>query len=459
MTYSKKNIIFIFACLCFFILLNFKIPMIGEDFALSPSISFKETDSFFTTIHWMIDRIYSQSINWNARLGEQLAIVFLALPKQVFNVINGFAAIGYLLLVFAYAFNRGFNWKSSRDLFAIILIVFMVLFFMPVVGQIFFWETGSTNYLWSLGLLLLFGYPYKKMLYENNTRKFPYPKLVYGYYILAFLSGITNENTIVAFAFLLLLVYIMAIINKQKIYAWMNISSSLFILGILYLLLSPSTKNRANYYNQVFGIHEVTLKLYVSRLIDAISTFVYTNLPLLFIFASILIIFVFAYTSFSSYFNQGTLKNLKSVLQFTVISFISIFVLMLSPYVDPRSFFLAVTALITAIVFMCSTMYTALFHHNEPKKKHNILSGLILAGLLIPIFLISVHMYTTYSNFYNEASARNEYLKSVTSKENIIEVKAYKTQMSRILDPRDDYVQGNHQYYEYYNIKEIKIVN
>lgn len=32
MTYSKKKIIFIFAYLCFFILLNFKISMIDEDF-------------------------------------------------------------------------------------------------------------------------------------------------------------------------------------------------------------------------------------------------------------------------------------------------------------------------------------------------------------------------------------------------------------------------------------------
>lgn len=126
------------AIFVFLLVINYNTPMIGEDFALSPSFYSKENFSFLNSIHWIVDRVYIQSTTWNARIGEQLAIVFLTFNKDIFNICNSILTMIYGYLIFLYAFNRKLILKNKQDTFSILVIFVLVVLFMPALGEIFF---------------------------------------------------------------------------------------------------------------------------------------------------------------------------------------------------------------------------------------------------------------------------------------------------------------------------------
>lgn len=106
----------------------------------------------------MTQRIYEQMTNWNIRIGEQLSILFSCFDKNLFNICNSIVSLSYVWLVYQWAFKRKFI-SDKRNILYLLFIFAMILMFQPVLGEIFFWRTGSTNYLWGICILLGFSLP------------------------------------------------------------------------------------------------------------------------------------------------------------------------------------------------------------------------------------------------------------------------------------------------------------
>ena len=58
-------------------------PMNGEDYALTRIF---ENESFLSRLTWIAERSQQQMSEWNARLGEQLAIFWLSMPEIYFLI-------------------------------------------------------------------------------------------------------------------------------------------------------------------------------------------------------------------------------------------------------------------------------------------------------------------------------------------------------------------------------------
>ncbi|ANA79729.1 hypothetical protein C7121_08870 [Paenibacillus glucanolyticus] len=438
------------AIFVFLLVINYNTPMIGEDFALSPSFYSKENFSFLNSIHWIVDRVYIQSTTWNARIGEQLAIVFLTFNKDIFNICNSILTMIYGYLIFLYAFNRKLILKNKQDTFSILVIFVLVVLFMPALGEIFFWETGSANYLWSLVILLLFGYPFRRMLAQNENVFTNCPKLLILYYIISFLSGMTNENTIVAFVGFIFIVFLVKKLKKQKIYLWMYISSALYLLGIIYLLISPSTRIRSEYYKKAYGITEINFSTYFIRFQKTIISFVDTNFNIL-IFFSLLLVLYFIWSKVKSLKGQNiSHKNIYLLLLIVLLSFASVIVLVMVPYVEKRAFLLPITTIIIASTNILSTIYKDL--SISLKKIYDLF---ILSVLICISIYKGYQIYTAYYEFNREAIYRESQILYLSEKSELVKVEPYKTQTSRILNTREDYIMGNNQYFGYYHLENI----
>ena len=131
-----KKIIFFLIIICIFIViaLNFIMPRIGEDFALSVPYSHDQV-SLIEKSTEIFSKIVQHSKGWNARLGEQLAILFLSFNKTFFNILNIFITIIYCYLVLIYA-NGDFP-KIDIKTSYIFLITFTMFFLLPKSGDIF----------------------------------------------------------------------------------------------------------------------------------------------------------------------------------------------------------------------------------------------------------------------------------------------------------------------------------
>lgn len=444
-------ILTLIAILLFLLIINLLTPMIGEDYALSPSLDAKNNMDFNQLLHWIVDRIIIQSTTWNARLGEQLAIIFLAFNKNIFNVFNSLMVLVYGYLCFRYAFNRRINFKDQNDFASILLISVLLVAFMPALGEIFFWETGATNYLWSLVLLLVFGYPYRILLDKQENLMNGKPVILALYYVLSFLSGMTNENTTIVFLGLILMVFLIFKMKKIKIFTWMYISSFLYVLGIIYLLLSPSTKIRSGYYNEIYGVSNMNIGVYFARLESVIWGFLKASQGVLivFIFMFVLYLILNKFTLKQSS-NQNN-KDLYILLLILFLSGASILALIMAPYYEQRAFLLPITLLIMNIIYL----FSKILNFFKPA----------IFKILICLVLIGVFTYNTpfifsyYKNFANEAESRENNIlyqsrKTSTGK---VSVQPYESKSIRILNTREDYLMGNKHYSNYYGLNEIII--
>lgn len=446
-----NSVLLLVVIFVFLLVINYNTPMIGEDFALSPTLDAKQNFSFLDSLHWIAERVYNQSMNWNARLGEQLAIVFLTFNKDIFNILNSLMTLIYGYLVFIYAFNRKFNLENKSDIFSVLLIFLLNIAYMPAFGEIFFWETGATNYLWSLVVLLIFGLPYRRMLSQDENFMSKYPKILIPYYFLSFISGMTNENTVFAFAGLVFIVFFIRIFKKQQIYRWMYISSVLYILGIVYLLTSPSTKNRTNYYNEVFGITEINLGTYLARFKNVTLSFLNTNRDILIVFLVVLFLF-FVFSKINTSIKTKLHQSLPVVLFLVLLSSASVLVLIMAPYIEKRAFFLSITMIIMAITYMTVSIYNEFA--NTLRRYIELIIIIALIGISL---LFGYKIYNIYYKFNNEAILRNAQIISASVESRVVNVEPYITKTTRLIDPREDYVKGNYQYYRYYNLNEITI--
>lgn len=181
----------------FLLIINFLTPLMGEDIALTAFPKGYQVSNLYELFSGLYRRIYTQVTTWNVRIGEQLSIVFSCFDKAVFNILNSIVTMCYFWLVYQYAFKRKFIF-TIRNAVYLLFVFSLVLLFQPVLGQIFFWRTGSTNYLWGLCILLGFALPLRYYVGFESIDLIGNSKIkLFAVSIVGFFAGFTNENTII----------------------------------------------------------------------------------------------------------------------------------------------------------------------------------------------------------------------------------------------------------------------
>lgn len=132
-------------------------------------------------------------LTWSGRVwGEFFSLLFLSMPKSVFNVANSIIYVVLLLLIYAHI-TRLKYWSIPM----LIYINFGLWVFLPAFGQDILWLTGAGNYLWTIITPLIFLFFYRN--YKENSPQY-YKNWAFGIllFILGLFSGWANENFSVA---------------------------------------------------------------------------------------------------------------------------------------------------------------------------------------------------------------------------------------------------------------------
>ena len=246
--------------------LNFLTPLIADDFAY-----IYKTEGFHTIFH---DE-YLQYITQNGRsVAHILVRFFLLLPKFIFNFLNPlvFLIISYLIYIMTNFSNQ--KWNTVRFL----LIIILIFLFIPQFGETILWETGSFNYLWTFGIMLLFVSKFHFAVINNDKMKSSW-QIIYMFF-LGIVAGWCNENTsagIILIASGYMLVY--KFVNRAKIEKWMKTGVLGLTIGFIIMMSSPGNKIRSSWFERsswslpkklLYGLRDVsnTCLLYTSDAAD-----------------------------------------------------------------------------------------------------------------------------------------------------------------------------------------------
>ncbi|WP_337190723.1 DUF6056 family protein [Helicobacter saguini] len=255
--------IFIYVFLFF---LNFIFPLQSDDLG-----------DKYTDFKSAISSAYNSYMGWNGRIGDLFRVSFGAAlsPSVAFSFINAFIGTCVIYLFFILFYNRFplfptlqilnlQNLKSldrkdsiiSQDIGILSFMLFFMLSSTISFGSIFFWQSGSYNYLWAHFFILLFLLPYR-IFWDNyfknietfkpkNIESNSFLKLLILFFI-AFIAGWGQEvNIAIIVTYFIFLAF--GFYKKVKFPTWYYVGILGFICGYLLLYFSPGSARRMSYF-------------------------------------------------------------------------------------------------------------------------------------------------------------------------------------------------------------------
>lgn len=294
-------------------ILNFLSPYVMDDFHYSFGLNGNKITSVSDIFSFQIWHYF----NWGGRtIAHTLAQFFLANNKLIFDIINSAIYTGLIFLI--YRLCKGDNKENPKLLAMIHLILWFVA---PVFGQSFIWITGSCNYLWTSFFIILF----LTQIQRNKT----HGKVGLGLvFISGLLAGWSNENSgLGCLVAALLLAHTKEASDKLLSFKKSSLTQKIGVAGCVagYFLLicAPGNYMRLEVAGGEGGSGLILLK----RLLDIIEKMVIILWPL--IIAKILLIHGLFYREIS--------RIPKTVLVFSVASFVSMISMIVSPEFPLRS--------------------------------------------------------------------------------------------------------------------------
>lgn len=247
---NKKTALLLIGIYLFFYILNYLTPMsFGDDYVYSfiwqghsEFEPLTETAARVSSLHDLFVSQLSHYFTWSGRtFSHTIAQFFLWMGKEVFNYFN--ALISVLLIVEIYwCANKGtvtINFKPRR----LCYILFALWVFTPGFSPVFFWISGSCNYLWTAVLLLAFLLPFIHKYYFFEIEYANNAWFKYTIFFLGLGAGWTNENSI-CWIIMSLLAFIFVNRIKQGIERWMITGIVGLILGYALLMFAPGNVAR-----------------------------------------------------------------------------------------------------------------------------------------------------------------------------------------------------------------------
>jgi hypothetical protein len=443
------TLLFFVYILSFIIVINFKTPLIGEDFALSIPYSHKN-ENLYEKVSLISNKIVVQSTNWNARLGEQLAIIFLAFNKSFFRILNIIVTFIFFYLILTYA--KGDFPSINPTFFFLITLQISIFLLIPKVGDILFWITVASNYLWGVSILILFLLPYRlwysgKDMFENASIM-----LRFLFIPLTVLAGMTNENTVIAVILMIIAGFIFAkkgFFKTMPTPRWYWQNMAFLLVGYGYLILSPSTKRRRGYYLELFGTQNEGIIDYLSKSINVLQHYIVSSKNLIILIVIFTLLFLILTKWYGWNLSKKSKDNLVVSLILTFCSFVSVAVLIAAPYLESRSLLFN--------WFFLFVFFTIIIIELYSQKR-------ILILLTIPLLIIGFAqtpiIFNCSSRLYEEAATRhNEILTQINSGSRHIKVHRFNTYCPRVFSSREGWLIETGHDEVYYGVEDIKIMS
>lgn len=357
----------------FFYIFNLYTPLFADDYSYSFSFANKE---FINSIS---DIITSQIEHYQVMNGRSithsLGQLFLYLGKPIFNIINSFAFIGLIFLIYFHSYGT----FKNINLPWFILINFILWGVTPNFGQSFLWLIGSSNYMYGILLILIFLIPYRIEMNDNTDYK--KENKLYGFlkaifcFIMGVISGWTNENTSVSLIIIIILCLVLYKLQNKKYKIWMLSGLLGSIIGCIIMLTSPGQSSRLSD-SGGFG-----------NIISWIKRFCFISFDLFTYLMPIILLLAFC---IFVYFYAEKSKNYEDLAAFFIFfigSLVSIYSMIVSPSFPDRVWSGPI------IIFTISLGNIFLLIYWSSNK-------LIKNFIIVIILLCSVNFLSNYANGY-----------------------------------------------------------
>ncbi|WP_152989162.1 DUF6056 family protein [Pseudomonas citronellolis] len=348
-------------------------PLMGEDYGLSRRFT---QEGIIDRLTWAFHRSHEQITNWNARLGEQIAIFSLSLP-EIFFIIS--AGITFISLFFILSLLIDDNFKSDLTLKS--GVSFSLVFFLWPGMEVFFWKTANAGYLQPMALtfLILFPWLHRPVLIKISQSF----SLLFIYSILCLLVGLSFENVPIAVALTMFVIFLLYEKDKRRLI----IPILSVTCGWIILLTAPSTIYRVQYYRTALKSPDISLDYLIERAIEVCTVFFQTSW-LIFSLALISVIYL------------GAIKRINLRISIIIISSILVVGSMCtSPYTEARGFLYAWCVMYSVI---CTATYQLI------KKSQS--SQPIILFLYFVSVCYATNTFSIYKNHAARLNARTNYI-------------------------------------------------
>ena len=216
--------------------LNFHTGMAADDFTFSISRAIWQRVTRFDEI---VPNLAYMRRHSNGRVFPHFfAMLFLLLPKGLFNLVNTAASTLLVCVLLRYVRTE----ERRRDLGQLVFLLGALWLLMPAFGQVFLWLTGSCNYSWTMLLSLIYLLPFFRA-WQGRTC-FPSGSggtlLRAAFLPLAFVTGGWSENGGMAVLFAAFCFLVLTARRERRLDGFLSAALLVGGCGFLFLMLSPS---------------------------------------------------------------------------------------------------------------------------------------------------------------------------------------------------------------------------
>lgn len=336
---NRKAWICVGSLAIYVLMLNIMSPYVADDFQYM--FSFKDGERI-TTIFQIFPSLYQHYIDNIGRIVPHFfAQLFLMGPKWIFNIVNTclFVMLVYLMIWMT---------NGTREFSAILWFAVPILFwqFVPRFGQVFLWEDGSFNYLWSYVFGVIYLIPYIRLLLGTgngwfrieSSEKSNVWKIAFCMYTFLFGNYSESVSFSTIFVSFLMLVTVMWWEKRWKMYVFYIAPIVCGALGYLIILFSPGEASHMNFK----GVAEV-----LKAIVNIYENFYASQKTLLVLWAVLVVIAI--------YYKADKRRVMLSVFLF-VISLCTVLLLGFGSYFEIRSLAAGSVFLTFSIVNLMQTI-------------------------------------------------------------------------------------------------------
>lgn len=228
-------------CFLFIFLLNEMTPYVGDDWIYTCSF---ETGERLETFSDIIPSMYRHAFTMNGRiLPHALEQFFLLLPKHFFNICSSVIFVWVMYSMYSVC-----NVGRERSTLLFLVVVMSFWNYVPAFGQVCLWQVGTINYLWAIGLCMIYLRPYLVLYfgeteapYFRSTRRL-WAKLLF--ILSALLFGMYSEITSVVGIVLSVGIFLASPRERQRESLWLFIPIAAAAAGSLFLFSMPAEQRR-----------------------------------------------------------------------------------------------------------------------------------------------------------------------------------------------------------------------
>lgn len=194
-------------------------------------------------------------MHWNGRFGEFMCRMFgsyfATTPYYAF--VNAAIGTGVIMMIFCLITGH-FPQKSQRDI-AVFFLICAFIMFDPVFsfGSVFYWASGSFNYLWAWFFILLSVLPVGLFWHKKSFSKTLNAVICVAGIPLGVIAGWSSEFGIVIILFWAASI-VFAKLRKKKLPVWYYSSLCAFLLGWIILYVCPGMRERATLFENYYSI-------------------------------------------------------------------------------------------------------------------------------------------------------------------------------------------------------------